>query len=187
MTWPDFLEDVRHRFDPQSFRNFIGPLAKPVQTGSVTDYHNTFEKYLNRVQGISDEALIPIFVEGLLPDLQEKVELRQPQSLAEAMALALRLGASQDRRSQQTTVFQKRAWAGRDSRMNTASTLGQPAKSVPGQSGGGPVIRELERPKFSPILVSNAEKSERSRKGLCWHCPEKYIPGHVCAVLLYWG
>ena len=56
---------------------------------SVAENHDTFEKYLNRVQGLSEESLIPIFIEGLKQPIQEKVELQQPQSLAEAMALAL--------------------------------------------------------------------------------------------------
>lgn len=178
VTWPEFLEDVRHRFDPQSFKNFTGPLAKLVQTGSVAEYHDTFEKYLNRVQGLSEESLIPIFIEGLKESLQEKVELRHPQSLAEAMALALKLGASQESRTQ--NAFQKRQWPARDSRL---PTVPQPSgSSRPGAAP--PQLRDGGSSKVVPIQVSLAEKSERSRKGLCWHCPEKYVPGHVCAVKL---
>ncbi|XP_042032533.1 uncharacterized protein LOC121779292 [Salvia splendens] len=182
VTWTEFLEDVRHRFDPQSFRNYIGPLAKLVQTGSVAEYHDTFEKYLNRVEGVPDYILIPVFIEGLKMPIQEKVELQQPQSLAEAMALALRLAANQDQRYQQT-ASQKRQWPARDTR--------QPAMLPPASGGSssqapksGQQPPEQQRPRFTPIRVSNAEKSERSRKGLCWHCPEKYTPGHVCATRL---
>ncbi|XP_042017759.1 uncharacterized protein LOC121765623 [Salvia splendens] len=176
VTWPEFLEDVRHRFDPQSFKNYTGPLAKLVQTGSVTEYHNTFERYLDRVQGLSDEALIPIFIEGLKQPLQETVELQQPQSLAEAMALALRLGASQEQRAQQAAATQKRQWQNRDSRL----AAGAPTTSSAPPPTGAPSTNT----RFAPVRVSLAEKSERSRKGLCWHCPEKYTPGHVCAVKL---
>ncbi|XP_042002546.1 uncharacterized protein LOC121751819 [Salvia splendens] len=183
VTWPEFLEDVRHRFDPQSFRNYIGPLAKLVQTGSVAEYHDTFEKYLNRVEGVPDYILIPVFIEGLKMPIQEKVELQQPQTLAEAMALALRLAANQDHRYQQaSTSSQKRQWPPKDSRQQNF-----PAPPPSGPAHGAKPNQpapELERPRVTPIRVSNAEKSERSRKGLCWHCPEKYTPGHVCTTRL---
>ncbi|XP_047978667.1 uncharacterized protein LOC125220549 [Salvia hispanica] len=170
VTWLEFLEDVRHRFDPQSFRNSIGPLSKLAQTGFVAEYHEAFERYLNRVQGLSEEALIPIFITGLKEPIQEKVELQQPVSLAEAMALALRLAASREERHPQPN---RSKWGSRESRY-TAATQNTPA----GQAGLPP--KDATKPSFKPIRVSNAEKADRSRKGLCYHCPEKWIPGHVC-------
>ena len=67
VTWHEFLEDVRLRFDPQSFQNYFSLIAKLTQTGSVVDYHNTFKKYLNRVQGIREYELFTLFVAGLKP------------------------------------------------------------------------------------------------------------------------
>ncbi|XP_042065700.1 uncharacterized protein LOC121809231 [Salvia splendens] len=182
VTWPEFLEDVRHRFDPQSFRNYIGPLAKLVQTGTVAEYHDTFEKFLNRVEGVPDYILIPVFIEGLKMPIQEKVELQQPQSLAEAMALALRLAANQDHRYQQASS-QRRQWPSREARQQPPPPSAPDSSAAQG-SKAGKQPQELDRPRFTPIRVSNAEKSERSRKGLFWHCPEKYTPGHVCATRL---
>ncbi|XP_042032197.1 uncharacterized protein LOC121778871 [Salvia splendens] len=183
VTWSEFLEEVRHRFDPQSFRNYIGPLAKLVQTGTVSEYHDTFEKYLNRVEGVPDYILIPVFIEGLKMPIQEKVELQQPQSLAEAMALALRLAANQEHRYQQTLSSQRRLWPSRESRQQPMLPSVSDGSTSQG-SKAGKQPQEPDRPRFAPIRVSNAEKSERSRKGLCWHCPEKYAPGHVCATKL---
>lgn len=94
VTWQDFLEDVRHHFDPQSFRNFIGPLSKFVQTTTVAEYQATFERYSNRIDGLSEAALIPMFIVGLKEPIQEKVELQQPTSLAAAIVLASHLAAS---------------------------------------------------------------------------------------------
>lgn len=114
-------------------------------------------------------------IEGLKQPLQEKVELQHPQSLAEAMALALRLGENQDHRQLQVASVQKRQWHPHDSRQ-PSGTVAAPTMSQPSRAHG--------TSRITPILVSNAEKSKRSRKGLCWHCPEKYVPGHVCAVKL---
>ena len=105
VSWADFLEDVRHRFDPHSFRNYSGLISKLVQTGTVAEYHDTFERYLNRVEDLSEASLIPIFIAGLKEPIREKVDLQEPSSLAAAMALALRLAATQEDRQQQSLSF----------------------------------------------------------------------------------
>lgn len=167
-------------FDPRSFKNYTGPLAKLIQTGSVVEYHNTFKRYLDRVQGLSEESLIPIFIEGLKQLLQETVELQQPPSLAEAMALALRLAASQEYRVQQSFVPPKRQWPSRDSR----NPAGIPPSSSAQPPSGGPSTRS----RVVPIRVSIAEKSERSRKGLCWHYPRNmFLEMFAVKLLCYVG
>ncbi|XP_042029888.1 uncharacterized protein LOC121776789 [Salvia splendens] len=170
VTLLEFLEDVCYRFDPQSFRNSIGPLSKLVQTGSVTEYHDTFERYLNRVQGLSGEALIPILITGLKEPIQETLELQQPGSLAEAMALALWLAASHEVRQLPPS---RGKWPIRDSCFFPIS------QSPPVGQSDMPA-KDPTKISFKPIRVSNAEKAERSRKGLCYHCLEKWTLGHVC-------
>ncbi|XP_042016094.1 uncharacterized protein LOC121764074 [Salvia splendens] len=179
VTWPEFLIDVRHRFDPQSFKNYTGLIAKLVQTTTVADYHATFERYLNRVTDLSESALIPIFIQGLKQPLQEKVELQYPDSLAEAMALALRLAATHEDRPP-TSSYSCRQWPGREQRPSTVPMANQPPAPQPQDPQG----REPDKSRPYPIRVSNAERSERARRGLCYHCPEKWVTGHVCKVKL---
>ena len=95
VTWQDFLEDVRHHFDRQSFKDYYGLIAKLTQIGSVLDYHDTFEKYFNRVRGVSESDLFTLFIAGLKTDVQERLRLHRPQSLAEAMSLAVEFGDEQ--------------------------------------------------------------------------------------------
>ena len=59
------------------------------QTGTVLEYHDTFEKYLNRVRGVPESELFTLFVAGLKPNMQERLRMHRPESLAEAMALSL--------------------------------------------------------------------------------------------------
>ena len=89
VTWSEFLENVRHRFDWQSFKNYYGLIAKLTQLGTVLEYHDTFEKYLNRVKGILESELFTLFVAGLKPAMQERLQLHRPASLANAMEMAL--------------------------------------------------------------------------------------------------
>ncbi|XP_042012377.1 uncharacterized protein LOC121760841 [Salvia splendens] len=179
VTWQEFLDDVRHRFDPQSFRNYTGLIAKLVQTTTVADYHATFERYLNRVTDLSESSLIPIFIQGLKQPLQEKIELQNPASLAEAMALALGLAATQDEQPQQPLPYPRRQWSGREQRA-TPLPGSTPVSGLPQESQG----RDADKTRVYPIRVSNAEKSERASRGLCYHCPEKWVAGHVCKVKL---
>lgn len=95
VTWQEFLEDVRHRFDRQSFKDYFGLIAKLTQTGTVLQYHDTFERYLNRVQGVPESKLLTLFVAGLRAEMQERLQLHRPNSLADAMALALDLADTQ--------------------------------------------------------------------------------------------
>ncbi|XP_042023062.1 uncharacterized protein LOC121770393 [Salvia splendens] len=184
VTWHEFLEDVRHRFDRQSFKDYFGLIAKLTQTGSVLEYHDTFEKYLNRVHGVPEAKLYTLFVAGLKADIRERLTLHRPTSLAAAMALALEIADTQSDRinPQPVTTFQRRQWSGRDIRP-TVTPLGthqpSPMAAVTSTTTGQ---KNLPRePPCQPLIrVSQAERSERSRLGLCWHCPEKWVIGHVC-------
>ncbi|XP_042034961.1 uncharacterized protein LOC121781287 [Salvia splendens] len=82
VMWQDFMEDVRHRFDRQSFKNYYGLLAKLTQTGTVLEYHDTFEKYLNRGKGVPESDLFTLFVAGLKPDIQECLQLHRSHQTA---------------------------------------------------------------------------------------------------------
>lgn len=129
------MEDVRHRFDPQSFRSYTCLIAKLVQTGTIAEYHETFERYLNRVEDLSERSLIPIFIAGLKQSIQEKVELQDPPSLSAAMALALQLAATQEERQQHSSSFNRRQWPNRENKQWTNS--GQPSPTPTGQAKSG--------------------------------------------------
>ena len=84
-----------------------------MQAGTVTEYHETFERYLNRVEDLSKTSLIPIFIAGLKQPIQEKVELQQPTSFAAVMALAL-IGSYSNGETPVIYVFsQAVVWSGR--------------------------------------------------------------------------
>lgn len=119
VTWPEFLEDVRHRFDLHGFKNFTGRLQ------SCSDHHSGrlsghLREIPQSVSNLKEEALIPIFIRGLKQPIQEKVELQHLASLAEAMALALRLAATQDDRQHQPSTVSRWQWSGRENRFTAA-------------------------------------------------------------------
>ncbi|XP_041994863.1 uncharacterized protein LOC121744871 [Salvia splendens] len=184
VTWPEFLEDVRHRFDRQSFKDYFGLIAKLTQTGTVLEYHDTFERYLNRVQGVPEAKLFTLFVAGLKPEMQERLTLHRLTSLAAAMALSLEIADTHSERAnpQSTSTFQRRQWTGHDNRASAGPVGSQPSSGT--VAGANPAPGQQQRPKEQArhplIRVSQAERVERSRLGLCWHCPDKWVAGHVC-------
>ncbi|XP_041999974.1 uncharacterized protein LOC121749469 [Salvia splendens] len=134
----------------------------------------------------------PLFVAGLTTDMQEHLQLHRLSSLAAAMALSLELADTlADRNLPQTSAgFQRKLWQGRENRMTTSPTGTQPPTN-PGSGAGlssSQAQRGKDQPRLPLIRVSQAEKSERSRLGLCWHCPDKWVLGHVCKhrLLCYW-
>ncbi|XP_042019016.1 uncharacterized protein LOC121766845 [Salvia splendens] len=188
VTWQEFLDDVRHRFDRQSFQDYFGLIAKLTQTGTVLEYHDTFEKYLNRIQGVPEKQLFTLFVAGLKPDMKERLSLHRPSSLAAAMALTLELVDSHPDR-QQPQMTARRPWQPWDSRTPTASNPTQSSAETPvGQPQQTAQGRPPIHARLPQIRVSQAEKAERAKLGLCYFCPDKWVVGHVCKQrLLYYA
>ncbi|VFQ63349.1 unnamed protein product [Cuscuta campestris] len=142
----------RLRIDPPRF-NGEDPVGWIFRIQQYFDYFSTAES--ERLQ----------LVGGLKQPLQRELNLRNPGTLAEAFALARELAAC-------TTVMgpTKRVWqsgtGGVSSQPPVASLEGSSTKST----SSLPIIR-----------LTPAERAERTRKGLCWNCEEKYVPGHRCA------
>ena len=88
VTWPDFLNEVRYRFDPSCYESYIGLISKLCQNGTVADYQLEFERLQNKLSGIPDYILLPIYIAGFKEPLQWEVKLHRPATLASAFALA---------------------------------------------------------------------------------------------------
>lgn len=112
VSWPQFLEDVRRRFDPNYFVNYIELIAKLTQTGSVSDYNKEFDRMLSQIQGVAESTLLPIYLGGLRNPIKNQVRFQHPTSVAAAMALAMEFDTSADR----SYSSSRRSWQGKDFR-----------------------------------------------------------------------
>lgn len=88
VSWSQFLEDVRRRFDPNYFVNYIELITKLTQTRSVADYNKEFERMLNQIHGVAESTLLPIYLGGLRNPVKSQVRFQHPSSVAAAMAFA---------------------------------------------------------------------------------------------------
>lgn len=186
-NWADFLDDVRRRFDPQCFQNFIGLIAKLSQTGTIAEYNAAFETMLNRVRGVPKYILLPIYIEGIAQPVKNQVHLQYPSSVAAAMALAVEFDSCIERPPPPPS-FQRRNGNRYEQRQTAQSQ--QPALPNPPQHNPRPGQHKFSEYSKLPVLrLSEAEKAERSRLQLCWWCPEKWVPGHNCCgkFLVYMG
>lgn len=84
VSWSQFLDDVRHRFDPNYFVNYLELLAKLTQQGSLAEYHCEFDSLMNHIHGIPESTLLPIYLGGLRPSLKNQVRFQHPSSVLTA-------------------------------------------------------------------------------------------------------
>ncbi|VFR01427.1 unnamed protein product [Cuscuta campestris] len=177
-TWPEFLDAVQQRFDPNYYENYVGLLSKLTQSSSVMEYQSAFESILNKVSGVPESTLVAMYIAGLKQPVQREVNLWNPSTLPATFALARELSACHQEAAVTYSSRARRPWPQRPPSTATAGLLPTPpaAPKLP-----SPAPRPSASPSNLPIVrLTNAEKAERNKKGLCWYCDEKWIRGHHC-------
>jgi hypothetical protein len=86
--WAEFVKLLNQRFGPPLHGNALGELIQLKRDTMVTDYQNRFLALINRCTGLSEKQQIDILTAGLRNPLKIDVELEQPATLDDAMALA---------------------------------------------------------------------------------------------------
>jgi hypothetical protein len=97
--------------------------------------------------------LIGTFVEGLRPDIRREVKTYQPRTIVAAFSFA---------RVQEEKLS--------DKTHRTARTFSRPAADKDGSSSTP--TRKIAR-------LTQEELKEKTARGLCWHCDEKWHRGHM--------
>ncbi|VFQ72087.1 unnamed protein product [Cuscuta campestris] len=177
-TWQEFLEAVHQRFDSDYYENYVGLLSKLTQTSTVLEYQTAFEAILNKVSGVFDATLIAMYVAGLKQPLRREVNLRCPTSLPATFALARELSTCLHEAAVSYGTVTRRPWQTRSGYPSTAGLLPTPTPAVkPDLAQQRPQDKTSSLP---VVRLSHAEKTERSKKGLCWYCDERWTSTHNC-------
>ncbi|VFQ81342.1 unnamed protein product [Cuscuta campestris] len=178
VSWMAFLVAVRQRFDPDYYENYIGLLSKLHQTTTVMDYQSSFEALLNKVASVPEPTLIAMYIAGLKQPVQREVNLRAPGTLQETFALAREYAASRQDAQAAFGSSARRQWG---SPRPNPSTSGQPSGISTPAHTNPPKPPDTRAVNSLPVVrLTNAEKAERGKKGLCWFCEEKLDPTHHC-------
>ncbi|VFQ67022.1 unnamed protein product [Cuscuta campestris] len=177
-TWQEFLEGVHQRFDPDYYENYVGLLSKLTQTSTVMEYQSAFETILNKVSGVPDATLIAMYVAGLKQPLRREVNLRCPATLQATFALARELSACLQEAAVSYGTMGRRPWQPRPASVPPTGLLPTPGTTAKSDSSSPrPAIKT---PNLPVVRLTHAEKTERSKKGLCWYCDEKWTSTHNC-------
>ena len=172
-SWSAFLHVLHSRFASSTYEDPTRLLCKLQQRSSVSEYLSEFESLANRVVGLPATFVLSCFISGLNPSICREVQVREPVSLAQAVAYArLQEEKLLDSRRQQTP---RSLVITPSSRAATGTTNSSYTNSL--SRGSNPSI-PFKR-------LTPEELAVRQEKGLCFHCEEKYSWGHKCAPSLF--
>lgn len=164
-TWARYTEDIQVRFG-ELYDDRMAELKALVQTGSVQEYHDTFDALVSRLD-LTEEHQLSCYLGGLEEDIQLAVRMFTPKSVQQALCLAkLQEASGKAKKTKKPPLLPNPT--------NTKSTPNPPpfTKHTP----------------FKPFPNTNphrktltlAEFNEKRAKNLCFWCDEKYEPGHKC-------
>ncbi|KAL4575026.1 hypothetical protein LXL04_021866 [Taraxacum kok-saghyz] len=169
-TWPDFSRQLELHFGPSTFENHQATLFKLQPTTTVAAYQTEFERVSNCVTGLDNNALLNCFLSGLKTDIQSELAIHQPSSLHHAYGLAKLV---EDKTNQQRSRFTY-------SRSHTFQASATPSTTVKTAAATNHLLPTPTTPKLPFNRLSPEALQKRRADGLCFRCPEKYVPGHKC-------
>jgi hypothetical protein len=126
---------------------------------------------VNRCTGLTEKQQIDIFTVGLRNPLKTDVELEQPATLDDAMALARAYESRLAMTADMPARTINRPQAGRTQPSTKALALPAPATSSAAQ-GATPAEQRLRR-------LTPAEMAAKREKGECFNCSEKFSRAHL--------
>jgi hypothetical protein len=147
------VEGLLVLFIPSAFEDIDGELAKIRQTSSVSEYQSRFQHLANRARDWSERQLIGTFMEGLRPNIKREVKTYRPRTIVAAFSFA---------RVQEEKLS--------DETHRTTRTFSRPAADEDGSSS---------TPTRKTARLTQEELKEKTARGLCWHCDEKWHRGHM--------
>ncbi|KAG6422036.1 hypothetical protein SASPL_118597 [Salvia splendens] len=186
--WDDFLLDIKRRFDPDLYEDYVGRLATLRQKGSLESYLAEFEPLLRKVTHVGDDTLTSLFVAGLSAPLKHELLIRRPASLSDAISLAQQLAACHTASHTSQSSGSRSAWQHRNGKQYQKPQSPSPKQPdlVRLPNPYQKQQREAQAPSDYPVVrVSAAERADRTKRGLCWYCPEPYSRSHVCSKKFY--
>nr|GEU73885.1 hypothetical protein [Tanacetum cinerariifolium] len=175
-----FKRQVKLRFGPSSYENHEATLLKLHQTMTVRVYQTAFEQLSNRVTGLSPQTLNNCFISSLKPEIQSELAILKPTTFHEACGLAQLV-------EDKLTHHPKPKFPYSPKPFSTTPTSNPPTSTTPSASTNKPhpnpePITLHTPPKPLPFTKLSPEALQQRRKdGICFRCPEKFVPGHKCS------
>ncbi|EPS60893.1 hypothetical protein M569_13908, partial [Genlisea aurea] len=150
------------RFGPRQRHAAIEKLSRLDMGSDIEEFNQRFEELSLNAEDLTPQHEMSMYLQGLPAELSSMVKLQNPKSTTDAMSIANVIYEGNPRRyAAKREKNELITWK----RMEGSSSE---RKDPP--TGKGTVIRRLPQKDFE----------ERKAKGLCFHCDEKFMPGHKC-------
>ncbi|CAH9084460.1 unnamed protein product [Cuscuta epithymum] len=200
-NWESLKESVIRRFQPDLLQNPYGPMLSLKQTGTVRDYRDEFELTIAPQRTVDREILRGIFITGLKEEVKAELKLYNPRSLTDVMDVALQI----ERKNEAIQLKRQDVMMGEKDKGSVPSKFqnwGESSKARYGNAGintqgkgandnknfnswferMGKKVTDMQSSGFRKVgpQLSQEEFQERSRKGLCFKCGEKWNKEHTC-------
>lgn len=157
LPWRRFCRHLGDRFSEASVTENVRSFHALIQTGTVAQYIQQFERLLNMMRRDNpsqpENYFVTSFIAGLSDYIKAHLECHKPKDLQTAMWLARRMEIAVPPKKQSFTPFAVKRQV------------------------------NFDLPKSTTTLPPNqAVIQEARQKGVCWRCKETWTPGHrqVC-------
>lgn len=178
ILWPEFAILVCKRFSKLGYENVVGQFNKLTQKGKVEEYIGQFDELRNYVMAeegcLRESHYVDNFISGLKEEIAQYLYNHKPQTLQQARDMA---------RGQEyfLSVLDKRYKSSTPSSkynsLQPYSKWSPTAKSTTDATTTVPITKPATE---GFRKLSLAEITEKKKLGLCFHCDQKYVPGHDC-------
>ncbi|KAL4347798.1 hypothetical protein GQ457_17G006860 [Hibiscus cannabinus] len=196
LTWQFYLKLMKDKFSPGCFEDPMGELVTFKQTSYVDQYYDDFVSLLNQMQ-LSPDYALSIFIKNLKWEIGQYIKLFEPKDLMDAFRLALQFEQIVFPDPRKNFVSPSRTQmpfspaspstysrAGSATTFKSSSGLNTPTlpprSSIPNSTMVSVPKKGVPATSNGPGKLSSTEMDERRRKGLCFWCPAKFVPGHKC-------
>ncbi|CAH9115813.1 unnamed protein product [Cuscuta epithymum] len=206
-TWENLKTSIVRRFQPDLIQNPYGPMLSLKQTGTVRDYRDEFELVIAPQINVDMEILKGIFLNGLKNEIKAELKLHNSTALNDIMDMALLVETRNEAIYLKTNGEDKVTWKEKGPSATKHQTWVDGFKAKIGNSGSnnngkgaaesmdfnswfekmGKKVTEINNSEIRKVgpQLSQEEFQERSRKGLCFKCGEKWSKEHNCKLKNY--
>ncbi|KAF5477481.1 hypothetical protein F2P56_004118 [Juglans regia] len=167
VSWETLVRAMLIRFGPTAYDDPMETLTRLKQITTVAAYKASFEAISNRVRGLPDHHKLSCFLSGLKDEIRLPLRMFNPYNLTAAFGLA-RIQEEYLNSAKKPIKF-----VGEKGQFGPTNNYGSYGSS--GAAGG-------HNQKYGPPIkkVFSTEWDEKRKKGLCYHCDEKWNPNHHC-------
>ena len=151
ISWSIFSEELIAYHDDVKRNSFFTQLINLRKNGLVIEHIQQFQKLGLKVEGITDDELLDLFIRTLKDKIQHEVHLFETTSYEKVFMVARKVESK------------NLVMATRRTTLNTSKESNVPSTNT-----------------SQPTRLTPQQLEERREKGLCLNCDSRYSKGHKC-------